>query len=65
MSINLIGQKDILTTRELAKILNVHINTIRKWADRGIIPYRKVGKRNDRLFDKNDIQTFLDGCQYE
>ena len=62
MSINLIEQKDILTTRELAKILNVHINTVRKWADRGIIPCRKVGKRNDRVFDKKDIQVFLDSC---
>jgi excisionase family DNA binding protein len=61
----LLNQKDTLTTRELAKILNVHINTVRKWADNGTILCSRVGKRKDRIFDKKDVQIFSDGCQHE
>lgn len=63
--INLDKCNEMLTTRELAKILNLHINTVRKWADNGTITCHRFGKRRDRRFDKKDVRIFLDKCLEE
>ena len=36
----------------VAAILGVHPNTIRRWADEGLIPCFRVGPRQDRRFDR-------------
>jgi excisionase family DNA binding protein len=51
--------KLMFTTRELAKFLNVHINTVRRWSDQGIIKSYRMGPRGDRRFSKDDVLTFL------
>ena len=49
----------MLTTSEVAHLLNVHINTVRQWNNRGIIKAYRIGPRNDRRFPKEDIAGFL------
>ncbi len=49
----------MLTVRQVARILNVHINTVRRWDDRGILKAYRIGPRGDRRFDKKDIVGFL------
>ena len=51
--------KSLLTTKELARLLNIHINTVRRWSDRGFIKTYRIGTRGDRRFDKQDILHFL------
>jgi len=51
--------KPMLTTRELARILHVHINTVRRWSDQGILRSYRIGSRGDRRFSREDITTFL------
>jgi excisionase family DNA binding protein len=51
--------KTILTASELAHILNVHINTVRRWSNRGILKVYRIGPRGDRRFSKEDIESFL------
>jgi excisionase family DNA binding protein len=49
----------MLTTREVAQILNIHINTVRRWSNQGILRAYRVGSRGDRRFMRNDIVSFL------
>lgn len=51
--------KAMLTASELARLLNVHINTVRRWNNRGILKAYRIGPRGDRRFSKEDIVTFL------
>jgi len=59
MAINGNG-KSLLTTRELARLLNVHINTVRRWSDQGILRSYRIGARCDRRFSRDDIALFLE-----
>ena len=55
------GNSDIdpmLTTSEVARLLNLHINTIRRWSNQGILKAYRIGSRGDRRFKKEDIAEF-------
>ena len=49
----------MLTTSEVARILNVHINTVRRWSNQGILESHRIGSRGDRRFRKEDVDKFL------
>jgi len=49
----------MLKTREVANLLNVHINTVRRWSNSGILQVYRVGPRRDRRYRKSDIDHFL------
>lgn len=49
----------MLTTSDVARILNVHINTVRRWSNQGIIKTYRIGSRGDRRFRSADVSTFL------
>jgi len=52
-----IGQ--MMTMREVSELLHIHINTVRRWSDEGLIRYYRVSRRGDRRFRKEDIARFL------
>ena len=49
----------MLTVRQVAKMLNIHTNTVRRWSDRGIIRVYRITARGDRRFRREDIYDFL------
>jgi excisionase family DNA binding protein len=49
----------MLTTSEVARLLNVHINTVRRWSNQGILKTYRIGSRGDRRFYREDISDFL------
>ena len=49
----------MLTTRDVARILNLHISTVRRWADSGIIKAYRLGPRGDRIFYTEEVNCFL------
>ena len=49
----------MLTTSEVARKLNLHINTIRRWSNQGIIKAYRIGSRGDRRFKKQDIDELI------
>jgi len=49
----------MLTVSDVASLLNVHINTIRRWSNQGILKAYRIGSRGDRRFQQEDITNFL------
>jgi excisionase family DNA binding protein len=49
----------MLTVREVARLLNIHSNTVRRWSDQGIIRAYRITHRGDRRFRREDIAHFL------
>ena len=53
------GNSVLLTAGEVARLLNLHINTVRRWSDNGTIRSHRAGPRSDRIFSLDDITHFL------
>jgi excisionase family DNA binding protein len=51
----------MLTTSEVARILNVHINTVRRWSNQGALKSYRIGSRGDRRFRKGDVDALFSG----
>lgn len=49
----------MLTVSDVAHLLSVHINTVRRWSNQGILKAYRVGSRGDRRFRQEDITSFL------
>jgi excisionase family DNA binding protein len=49
----------LLTTSETAELLNVHMNTVRRWSDKGALQAYRIGSRGDRRFQREDLNNFL------
>ena len=49
----------MLTTNEVAQLLDVHINTVRRWSNNGVLPAYRIGSRGDRRFQLVDILKLL------
>ena len=56
----------MLKVGEVAYILFLHPNTVRKWSDKGILNSYRFGPRGDRRFRPEDIDEFIaqDGHKY-
>ncbi|MCZ6789862.1 MAG: helix-turn-helix domain-containing protein [Chloroflexi bacterium] len=54
------GEKRLLTLREVARILRVHPNSVRRWADGGLIRSIRIGVRGDRRFMAEDVDSYLE-----
>lgn len=51
---------EMLTTAEVAKLLHVHANTVRQWANKGLLRTYRLGPRRDRRFKHEDVEGFLE-----
>ena len=49
----------LLTATEVADLLHLHVNTVKRLGDRGEIPFFRVCKRGDRRFRYDDVVEFL------
>lgn len=49
----------MLTVREVARLLHIHQNTVRRWSDRGVLRAYRINHRGDRRFVRKDIDHFL------
>jgi excisionase family DNA binding protein len=49
----------LLTVSEASSMLKAHPNSIRRWADMGLLPSYRIGVRGDRRFHYDDVADFL------
>lgn len=57
MAVNRLGP--MLTASEVAGMLHLHVNTVKRLGDRGELPFYRVCKRGDRRFLLADVMSFL------
>jgi excisionase family DNA binding protein len=50
---------EMLTTSEAARLLRVHPNTIRQWANKRLLHAYRLGPRGDRRFKRKDVDLFI------
>jgi excisionase family DNA binding protein len=50
---------DMLTVREVARLLHIHPNTLRRWSNTGRIRAYRISRRGDRRFKREEITNFL------
>lgn len=50
---------NMLTISEVAQLLRVHVNTVRRWNNQGIIKAYRIGPRGVRRFRQQDVSIFL------
>ena len=50
---------DMLTVREVAQLLHVHPNTLRRWSNNGRIRAYRITPRGDRRYKREEIDRFL------
>ena len=58
-NISLSTMPDLLTVREVAKILRVSPLTIKRWGKRGKLPAIRINSRGDRRYKKEAVLWLL------
>lgn len=53
------GFEAMLKTSDVARLLSVHINTVRRWSRKGILKAYRICSRGDLRFKQEDIDKFL------
>jgi excisionase family DNA binding protein len=50
----------MLKVSEVAMTLHVHPNTVRRWAESGILPSHRISVRGDRRFQPSNVNRFVE-----
>lgn len=53
----------LLTIRQAAEVLNVHVETLRRWDKAGKLKAIRVNERGDRRYNPKDIELILKNTQ--
>ncbi len=56
-------KKELLTINEVAELLGVHVETLRRWDNAGKLKAVRMGKYGHRRYRKADIQKLLNKKQ--
>ncbi len=53
------NETPMLMVNDVARLLNIHVNTVRRWSNEGILKAYRIGRRGHRRFQEEDIANFL------
>ena len=51
--------KVMLNVSDVSQLLGIHVNTVRRWCQKGVLTAYRLGARGDRRFRREDIDNFL------
>ncbi len=51
---------DLLTPGTTARLLNMHVNTVRRWSNQGILSVYRIGPRGDRRFQRQEVYGLIE-----
>ncbi len=54
-----LNNANLLTVGQVARLLHLHPNTVRRWSNKGILRSYCICGRGDRRFKKEDINQLL------
>lgn len=60
-----LDSKIMLRTSDVAQLLGIHPNTVKRWSKEGILKSYRIGSRGDRRFRRKDIDSFLKKAEIE
>ena len=49
----------MLTTSDVAHVLCMYVNSVRRWSNQGILTAYRIGPGGDQRFRREDIASFL------
>lgn len=49
----------LLTAKDVARILRVHVNTVKRLTERGYLPCYRMNQRGDLRYREEDIEMYL------
>jgi len=55
-----LNSRAMLTTGDVAQLLNLHVGTVRRWSNKGILKTYRIGPRHDRRFRREDVDAALE-----
>lgn len=50
---------EMMTIRQVARLLHVHPNTLRRWSNDGRLRAYRITSRGDRRFRREDVARFI------
>ena len=53
----------LLTAREVADLLHVHVSSVGRWSRQGKLRFYRVGFRGDMRFQLKDVIDFMEGSK--
>ncbi len=56
------GKESLLRVQDVAQMLHVSPNTLRRWADDGKLKSIRINHRGDRRFRPQDVEIFLEAA---
>ena len=54
-----LDSRAMLTVGEVAQLLGLHISTVRRWSNSGVLKSYRINPRGDRRFRRGDVDGFL------
>ena len=51
---------ELMTIAEVAQRLHAHPNSVRRWANQGLLPCYRMGVRGDRKFRSGEVDAFME-----
>lgn len=51
---------ELITVGQVARLLHIHPNTVRRWSNKGILTAYRICERGDRRFKSKDIALLFE-----